>query len=324
MTRWVPVSSLEISELVPEHKLKFWQIYSKDHPTDVFTYGFRKWFVKNNFRFRLVRWLAWILRRAWVTLPDIEKQHNDSLILLKSTEDIYSVESEFGDDAVTGELTSWMSYQRGALSGKFGGESPKLYEHVIATASDLINDFEISKFFNLGVCYPYIDSELAKKFPETSFIGIERTEILPMLNNHFFKHHQNLESISGDLFEYLSNKNFQNSIFFHARTLTLMSKSFVERVYKSAAKSEFSIIFGNEQVGVSRSTGLPYCFSFTDQPSQIYRKRMFMHNYPAILENCGYQLIHATLLKTEHPDPDYRIFSFIAQKRKQKSSVTLK
>lgn len=307
------ISELDLSKVEYGHKLRFWQTYSLDHPTDKITYGFRKWFVRNNFRFRVVRWLAWILRRSWVTIPEIEVQHQNSLLLLKSSNADYSASSEFGDEAYTGELQSWMGYRSGALSGRFGGESPALYKHIILKSSEIISQKKIKTFFNLGVCYPYIDSELAKLHLETKFIGIERTEILPMLNNHFFAAQKNMTSISGDLFGILSGESFLDSVFFHARTLTLMSQAFVEKTYATAARSGFEYIFGNEQIGVSRESGQPFKFSFEEKPSEIYRKRMFMHNYPAILKKSGYELIYINPVKTGHPDPDYRILSFIGK-----------
>ena len=307
------LSDSDLANIQYGSDLSFWQTYSLDHPTDRLTYGFRKWFVRSDFRFRIVRWLSWILRRAWITLPELEAKHRRSLELLESTDSAYSVDSKFGDDPYTGELQSWMGYRRGALSGSFGGESPALYEHTIAKASTLILENHLTTFFNLGVCFPYVDSQLAKKLQNTKFIGIERTEILPILNNHFFADQKNMASICGDLFDYLKSNSFSNSVFFHSRTMTLLSKSFVERTYKSAAQAGFSFIFGNEQIGVSRESGLPYKFSLSDKPSEIYRKGMFMHNYPAILKQAGYETIYVEAIKTGHPDPDYRILSFIGR-----------
>ena len=307
------LSESDLAKIQYGNDLRFWQTYSLDHPTDRLTYGFRKWFVRNDTNFRIVRWLSWILRRAWITLPELAEKHKHSLELLKSTDSNYSVDSKFGDTPYTGEIESWSGYRSGALSGSFGGESPVLYEHTIAKASELILENKITTFFNLGICYPYVDSQLAKKFLDTKFIGIERTEILPILNNHFFADQKNMVSICGDLFDYLKSNSFTNSVFFHSRTMTLLSKSFVERTYKSAAQAGFSFIFGNEQIGVSRESGLPYVFSFSDKPSEIYRKTMFMHNYPAILKEAGYETIYVEAIQTGHPDPDYRILSFIGR-----------
>lgn len=304
----------ELAQIRCEHNLKFWQTFSLDHPTDKLTYAFRKWFVSNNFRFRAVRWLAWILRRAWVTLPEINLQHQNSLELLQSTDSDYSEASKFGDQAITGELQTWAGYRAGALSGNFGGESPALYKHVIQKSSAILRSHNIKNFFNLGVSYPYIDSELAKHFRNTKFIGIERTEVIPLLNNHFFADQKNMLSISGDLFEFLKKDALPNSVFFHARTMTLLSRAFVERAYAAAANAGCEFIFGNEQIGVSRASGQPYQFSFGEKPSEIYRKRMFIHNYPAILKAAGYKVVYIEALKTGHPDPDYRILSFIGQR----------
>lgn len=310
------ISEEELNNIRCEHKLKFWQTFSLDHPTDKLSYPFRKWFVSNNFRFRIVRWLAWILRRAWVSLPEINLQHQNSLELLHSTDADYSTDSKFGDLAITGELQTWASYRAGALSGNFGGESPILYEHVISKSAVLLKSHGLRTFFNLGVSYPYVDNELAQKFPNTKFIGIERTEVVPLLNNHFFADQKNMVSVSGNLFDFLKKDALPESLFFHARTMTLLSRTFVERAYAAAADAGCTFIFGNEQIGVSRESGQPFRFSFNEKPSEIYRKRMFIHNYPAILKTAGYKVVYIEAVETGHPDPDYRILSFIGERVK--------
>ena len=289
-----------------------------DHPTDRATYRLRRWWVSSSFRFRVVRWAAWILRRAWVSLPEIEATHKRSLGLLVTPESEYSASSKFGDTAVEGEITSWLGYRRGIERGAPGGESPQLYAHVIDRLSEILQDLRPRTFINVGVCYPYIDSVLATRNPSTNFVGVERTDVVPTLNRLFFDDIPNLSFQSGDIFEILrrNRSDFRGGLLFHTRTMTLLSRAFVERLYGAASAAEVSVIVGCEQFGVSRQTGSPYVFSLDkDAPSIIYRKSMFMHNYPGILHGAGYDTVHAEFVRTGHPDADYRIFSFEGRRR---------
>lgn len=263
-----------------------------------------------------MRWLVWILNRAWVSLPEIEASHGRSLDLLAQPDARYASDSAFGDSAVEGEITSWLGYRRGILRGDPGGESRELYPHVIHIASDLISATSAPIFLNLGVCFPHIDEQLARRFPSTHFLGVERTEVVPALNRILFGGVSNLEFASGDVFEMMHERELAGGVLFHARTLTLLSKDFARRLYEVAAAAKIDVIFGCEQFGVSRQTKSTFSFSYdVAKPSVIYRKSMFIHNYPALLSSAGFDVVHAQLLKTSHPDPDYRLFSFVGQRR---------
>lgn len=265
--------------------------------------------------FILTTHLVNFIKKNFTDLPNLKKIDAQTTALLATTNSDYSEASEFGDEAITGEFRSWDTYRRHIKRGGSGGESRALYKHVIAKSQQLLSNGKIDIFFNLGVCYPYVDSELAKLYPNVDFIGFERTAVIPLLNNHYFAHQTNLHAEAGDLFEHLGKKKYNNSIFFHARTLTLLPKAFVERTYRCAHDAGFEFIFGNEQTGVSRCSKKSFNFSYEDAPSELYRKHMLTHNYPSILKSTGWDLIYADLLLTEHLDPDFRIFTFIARRK---------
>jgi len=202
------------------------------------------------------------------------------------------------------------------LRGDPGGESRELYPHVISVASDLISRAAAPAFLNVGVCYPYVDEQLARRHPETLFLGVERTDVVPALNRIFFGDVSNLEFASGDIFELMRSRRLGGGVLFHARTLTLMSKEFASRLYRAAADAKIDFVFGCEQYGVSRQTKSTFTFSYDEtEQSVIYRKSMFIHNYPALLASSGFDVVRVELLKTSHPDPDYRIFSFVGRRR---------
>ena len=309
------ITEKQLNALSTSFPLKWWQTLSLAHPTDKFTFRLRNFLMQREKIFMLTSHLVNFVKKNFIDLPNLKKIDAHTSALIVNTNSDYSEASEFGDEAISGEFRSWDTYRRHIKRGGSGGESRTLYKHVISKSQQLLSNEKIGTFFNLGVCYPYIDSELAKLYPAISFMGVERTAVIPLLNNHYFAHQTNMHAEAGDLFEHLAEKNYNNSVFFHARTLTLLPKTFVERTYRCAHDAGFKFIFGNEQTGVSRRSQKSFNFSYEDAPSELYRKHMLTHNYPAILRSTGWELMYADLLLTEHLDPDFRIFTFIARRK---------
>ena len=311
----IKVTEKQLNSLSTSFPLKWWQTLSLAHPTDKFTFKVRNFVMRQEKILMFLTHLINFTKKNFTDLPILKKINDQTTSMIESTNSDYSETSEFGDEAITGEFRSWDIYRRHIKKGGSGGESRALYKHVISTSQALISNEKIGTFFNLGVCYPFIDSELAKFFPDVTFVGFERTAVVPLLNNHYFAHQTNMHAEAGDLFEHLASKNYNNSVFFHARTLTLLPKTFVEKTYRSAHKAGFEFIFGNEQTGISRSSKKSFQFSYSDTPSELFRRHMLTHNYPAILSASGWDVIYADLIQTEHQDPDFRIFSFIAKRK---------
>lgn len=309
------ISENHLNSLSTSFPLRWWQTLSLAHPTDKFTFRLRDLLMRKQVIFTFLVHLVNFIKKNFTDLPTLNKINSQTTALIESSNSDYSEASEFGDESITGEFRSWDTYRRHIKRGGSGGESRALYQHVISKSQHLLSSEKLGTFFNLGVCYPFIDSELAKLFPDVRFIGFERTAVVPLLNNHYFAHQTNMRSESGDLFEHLARKNYTESVFFHARTLTLLPKTFVKRTYTSAHQAGFEFIFGNEQTGVSRHTKKSYRFSYDDAPTELFRKHMVTHNYPALLQSSGWNLIYAELLPTEHADPDFRIFTFIARRK---------
>jgi hypothetical protein len=191
-------------------------------------------------------------------------------------------------------------------------ESKKLYEHIIDTSSALLDKDKVGTYFNFGISYAYTDAILAKKYEKVKFIGIERTEAAQIYNNRFFAEIKNLKTLSGDIFEILKKNRFDEGIFFHSRTLLLLSKEFIDKLYNSIYRAGFRYIVGMEQHGISKQTCKFFNFSYSDQSSVVYRQNMYIHNYPFLLKKNGFKLNRIQNIITDHPHSDYRILSFTA------------
>lgn len=219
----------------------------------------------------------------------------------------YGYDSEF-QEVVTANYYR-QQIENGLVDTKI--ESGEVYRKSLDIISSILQKGEIKKLLNFGVSYGYIDNILADKFPDIHFTGIDRSRFTKFYNEQFFDL-PNLSFMAGDIFDCLNN-DWQDSLLLHIRTLTCLPQDFVERLYKRAAASGMRYIVGVEQCGISWQTGKPYEFSMEEQPSVVFRNYMFIHNYPAILQSAGYTLEHAELLKTNHPDPNYRLIMFAAK-----------
>lgn len=246
-----------------------------------------------------------------------EQLHQKSLELLNGSIDhAQDFKSEYGyeDDIQEFGLTL-MNYQqwKKGFSG-IKSESPVVFEQTLSTIGAMVHqDPAITSFLNFGVSYGNADARLSNHYPNVKFIGIDRSRLTKTFNEIQFQHIPNLEFIAGDIFEYLSSRSFRDGIFFTSRTMMIFPKAFVEKLYDAVHKAGFTYIVGLEPVGISRQTGKPYVFSDEDKPSVVYTNKMFIHNYPAILQKSGYSVLETGLIKTNNGHRDFRIIKFIGR-----------
>ena len=226
-------------------------------------------------------------------------------------------ESNFGYDEfqeVKGIFHYYEQIQNNFKAPKYLTESKVLYENIIDLCSKDIKEHNIKNFTNFGSYLSYTDSILAEKFKETKFYCADRSLYTKKINEFIYGHIKNMKFIDGDIFKFLENK-FQNSLFFSARTALIMPKFFLEKLYQSVYNAEYEYVVLFEQIGFSHETLDSYDFSDDDKPSVAYRWGMHLHNYPGILNKCGYEVLNSKLIKTDHPFEDYR-FLYILAKRK--------
>ena len=56
-------------------------------------------------------------------------------------------------------------------------EAKDLYANLIERCATVIREQGISKIVNFGCSYAYVDSELAKRFPDVEFYALDRSEL---------------------------------------------------------------------------------------------------------------------------------------------------
>jgi hypothetical protein len=206
-------------------------------------------------------------------------------------------------------------YKSDILSGRHANrESPALHAHVIDLLTHLIRQHAISQLINFGVSYAYVDSVLAKEFPDIRFIAIDRSLAVKDFNEADFKL-PNMHFVAGDVMDWIAAQNkLDNALFFHMRTTVLLPECFVGALYRALGTKYVSIIAGFEPFGMSRQNNSIYEQSYSAKPSVLFRDSMYLHNYVGLLKEAGYDVTRLEYIKTGHVDADYRIQSFTAHR----------
>lgn len=225
--------------------------------------------------------------------------------------DVARFNKRFNGTAVSyDDLAAAVDYAREVDLGlKEDTEGAALYREELKTLRSMMP----TPMFNFGICYAYVDSVLARENPSAAFTGIDLSEKVKAFNESAFPDIPNLTFHAGDVFTHLEANRYPGAIFFHSRTLVLLPKAFIEKLYAAVAKAGFKCIVGFEQNGLSEETGEPFSFDVTDRPSVYWRDRMYLHNYPALAEKAGFHVKSMDLFETGHTSPDFRVLRFIAE-----------
>jgi hypothetical protein len=265
-------------------------------------------------------WAQKILKKL-LDFENDKKQHLSSLKELQEMNCDTSIpdSNEFGytGDTFTRELDFIHKYALQTRNFHLMNnlsESKVLYERAVADLSAIIEKNNIKNVFNFGIGFAFVDKQLALKFPNVNFFGIERT-LAAKFYNEADGIPSNLKIFAGDVISHLENNVYENGLFIHIRTAVLLPKSFIENLYNRLENSGFIGLYAVEQLGLSRNTGKAYKFSLLEKKSELFRRHMFIHNYPGILKKHNFDINSLDLLHTNHPHFDYRMLVINASKK---------
>jgi hypothetical protein len=226
--------------------------------------------------------------------------------------------NEHGYDKKYGDLVAALTYAKQVDQYEKGlhehGEGKILYQQQLETMRRLIQSERPKRVLNFGVCFAYVDSILAKEFPDTEFVGIDLSAYNKAFNETAFPDVPNLKILAGDVFDELRDGEYRDCILFHSRTLVLLPSGFISELYAAAAAAGFKWVVGFEQNGLSEETLEPYVFDTTAKPSIVWRGGMYIHNYLGLVERAGFAVESADLFATGHASPDFKVLRFVARR----------
>lgn len=163
---------------------------------------------------------------------------------------------------------------------------------------------DIKKILSIGCSYAYYESIIAQKYSNIDVQCFDRSEKVAILNLKEFSS-SNIKFCHGDIFDFLSKQDNKVSIFNHMWTMAYLPKNQVEEIYFNLSKINNKYIILVEPVGKYEKNGEMYKFSLKDSPSVNYRKNIFIHNYPGILNKYNYALESCELSKIPNNENDF-------------------
>jgi hypothetical protein len=247
-----------------------------------------------------------------------ERENRQYLALLQKDDAApLAFDSGYGYADEAREIAVVESNRNQILSPDFArqrSESYALYQHAIPAMRRLLaENQDIPSFVDFGVSYAHLDSIIAAEFPNIVFYGVDRSPQTKTFNERYFSDIPNIQFHAADIMDFMTDMPLSGGVLFHMRTLTLLPPAFIQTLYAKARQAGIRYVVGMECIGVSRQTNQPYRFSDQPQPSILFRNSLYLHNYPGLLYEAGYQVERSQLVKTAPRHKDAQILSFTAR-----------
>jgi hypothetical protein len=201
-------------------------------------------------------------------------------------------ETDIYNDTFT--TSAWWGYWRSfQLYNQFQEGSAWLRYLIEDRIGQLLkSDPSVKTVLDFGVLCAVPNYELAKRFPATEFVGIDRQELVKTLNERSFQL-PNLRFLAGDVLEALPQVARKGSptALFHARTACLCYPEFLRRLYRTCAQLDVQYVVLYETLSMSKSYLRFYDYENMPADAIGIRSIMYAHNYPAYLREAGYQVL---------------------------------
>jgi SAM-dependent methyltransferase len=199
------------------------------------------------------------------------------------------------------ELKVWENYERAFASGE--PSEPVFRARYVR---DRIREF-VPKgltILNFGCSYGWLEGQLA----EYRMVGIDRSETAMRRNRQKFK----ADFIAGDIFDHLATARVDALC--HINVGTYFLPRFISKIYGAATAAGAQYIIAFEPSGRSRQTGQYFDYSTEPRETVVFRGPMLLNNYPALMREAGFSVLHSDILRPPHPNRDFRSFCAIAKR----------
>lgn len=216
------------------------------------------------------------------------------------------------------ELDVWMRYQA-VYSAESSTSSEVVYraEYMRDVIIGLITkNPNIKSVINIGCSYGWLENEIARRFPAVRVYGIDRCERAMELNRKELPI-DNLEFISGD-FDSITKQRpetLDHAIVCHVNFGCYFLPKGLADIYQKSFDGGATNIVVFEPSGISRHMHKYYHYTLDQQDPWVFRGPMLLNNYPALLNESGFNIVYSQKLKPPHPHPDFRSVCFVAERR---------
>lgn len=174
------------------------------------------------------------------------------------------------------------------------------------------------KLVNFGCGYPILELEALKRFPDLQIYGLDRYPEITALNaEHFGAVSNRLHFITSGEFLACANSKpdfLRGAIIHHTYTMIFMTERFMYDFYKALHLAGVEYITCLEFTGLSRETLTYFEHSHRYTPSAYFLGDYAMHNYPHMMAEAGYEVVHAEARRRE-TNAEWREVAFVGKRR---------
>jgi len=179
--------------------------------------------------------------------------------------------------------------------------------HVVPLVSRVLSeDITVRSVLNIGCKIAYFDAILADRHPDRQFIGLDFMSALDQFNRRYKR--ENLTFISGYARDLLEANRVGADLIYFSSTATVIRNRELRYNLQNIAKSAKYVIFNEpiftypDSTDIVDPSKLPYNKSFliftpdippgVGLPLDADRTLCFVHNYPAMVVEAGFDVLH--------------------------------
>ncbi len=170
---------------------------------------------------------------------------------------------------------------------------------------------------NVGARYAYVDHVLASRHPEISFTCVDFSQMFIEVNRDFER--DNIHFVDGYALLLLEKSEIAGDIVFFSSTATLINNLELRRYMRVLAKTARYVVF-NEPVDPPMNGAVIDPDRLPIDRQVVSADRCLIHNYRAIAEEAGFEVLHYHLFPYEGAlkmrAPDMHFLHLIARNAK--------
>ena len=182
-------------------------------------------------------------------------------------------------------------------------------------------DRTIRSVMDIGARYAYIDARLADEFPEVEFIGVDFMPNLRELNADFPQ--RNLRFVTGYALELLEQDRLRADVALMVDTALTINNLELRRYFRLLAESARYVVIDDplhrspgggveDPLGLALERSLPV-YTPPVKINNLPGPLCYRHNYRAMLEEAGFEVVHYKVLRLGHYD--LNLVTVVARRR---------